>query len=328
MTSIGDKIIRWDQSLSVDEKFTFNDLHSFIIFRDNFSYSEYIPTKKNGESFSARLTKWLNNLSEDEWQKELFSLIPRIIFIGEKEFDSLYRAAFREKVQRWLIDLYNINVLLSNAQSEITTAINRTWLCTATDSMNIAAFCHINNITGNDFRPDWRSLEKFGDCEKIVNYMRSKNYENIVILEDFVGSGSQFLGKLQNSKKTRLLELIQLLNNKPKILFVPLILCPEGNQNINEAINQYGMSDQIQLSPVMLLPTDLFITPENKNVSVRIHELITQTCNVAGFKENPYGYNQTGSVIVMFTNTPNNTLTLLHNQTETWHPLFPRSSRW
>jgi hypothetical protein len=41
----------------------------------------------------------------------------------------------------------------------------------------------------------------------------------------------------------------------------------------------------------------------------------------------PFGCFDTGAVVVLYSNTPANTLPLIQHQSNTWVPLFPRSAR-
>ena len=41
----------------------------------------------------------------------------------------------------------------------------------------------------------------------------------------------------------------------------------------------------------------------------------------------PFGWRRTGGLIVLHTNTPNNTIPLIHNNSRTWKPLFKRHKR-
>jgi len=324
MPTIQNKLIRWDRDNT--EGINYNDLHAFILFRERHSYSEYMPTKKIGYGFSKRLTDWINNFSDDIWQKELFNFIPNIIFIGEKEFQSLYRSAYRELIYNWIILKENINVLSDDIQSQLSHHLDKTWFCPATDSLKIADFCHINNIEGNEYRPDWRSLAKLANenQQEIYNHIKNRKIKNIVILEDFVGSGRQFLG---NSERPGILSFIQKLKIDCDILLVPLLLCPKGQTSIQFTINELKMNEKIKLSPVMALPNELFVTSEDRQYSPRIFDLIQQAYKVGLFSMHRHGFNDTGALIVMNSNCPNNSIPLIHEPTPTWKPLFQRSSR-
>jgi hypothetical protein len=40
-----------------------------------------------------------------------------------------------------------------------------------------------------------------------------------------------------------------------------------------------------------------------------------------------FGFRDTGSLVVMFSNTPANTLPVIQHESATWTPLFPRTAR-
>jgi hypothetical protein len=323
MPTIQDKLIRWHKDNP--ENINYNDLHAFIMFRDQTSYAEFKPNRRFGYGFSKRLVDWINNIDEDKWQRELFNIIPNIMFIGEKEFDSLYRSAYRESVCRWIIEKENIDILSITVQAEMNNEIHQTWFCSATDSFKIADFCHINHIVENEYRPDWRSLAKLASSSQDIHaYILQENVRNIVILEDFVGSGSQFLG---NKRHPGILKFIQTLKIDCNILLVPLLLCPKGQSNIQIEINNLKMNNRVSLKPVMSLPNELFITSNDRQRSPRVFDLIQKAHKIGKFKTHKHGYKNTGALIVMNSNCPNNSIPLIHEETPTWKPLFLRSSR-
>jgi hypothetical protein len=41
----------------------------------------------------------------------------------------------------------------------------------------------------------------------------------------------------------------------------------------------------------------------------------------------PFGFADTGALVVMHSNCPDNTVPIIHHSSDTWDPLFPRSSR-
>jgi len=44
-------------------------------------------------------------------------------------------------------------------------------------------------------------------------------------------------------------------------------------------------------------------------------------------REEPFGFKGTGALVVMYSNCPNNSLPVLHNESEEWSALFPRIPR-
>lgn len=285
-------------------------------------FAEYHPTITPASHFMTRLERWINNASQESDQQTLFRLVTRIFFVGSLEFNALYSAAFNAQIMRWLIDKLNINISNLN-QSALSTAINETWFCPITDSMSIAAFHHVNNIKGKDFRPDWRSLHKFGSTTQILNYMTDEGLNRLVLLEDFVGSGQQ---------ASNILTYAAQILDPMEVLAVPLIICPEGYQRFtNDAKHHHNLS----VDPVLLLEDAAFIPkvprpnedaliPTVRALAQKLYNLLQ---NSAHSVYTPFGFRETGGLLVTYSNCPDNTMPLIHANSSTWYPLFPRSSR-
>ena len=47
----------------------------------------------------------------------------------------------------------------------------------------------------------------------------------------------------------------------------------------------------------------------------------------AGKPYTPFGYKRTGGLVVMHSNTPDNSLPVIHHESDTWAPIFKRHSR-
>jgi hypothetical protein len=306
------------------EDFDYNALHAQIEYNDKRLFREYLPTIGPHPDFMNRLNSWLENVSMARDQKILFRLVPDIFFIPIEGFYSLYRSALRHVVVRWLIDELKIEFTSRKAETDIKKAIKETWFCPITDSMQIAAFYHANNIEGIDMRPDWRSLEEFGSPDKIRRYMGSNDLKRLVLIEDFVGSGSQIRSTLEFA--------IQSLGNK-RILLTPLLICPEGVEmgRLLEA-----KSRTLTFMPVLSLPKEVLVhkiqeankTEILKQVAEIVQRMDRQVKgnNRTGYY-GPFGYKETGALIVMHSNCPDNTLPIIRHSSNTWTALFPRSSR-
>lgn len=326
--TISDKIIRWQENSPSGPNF--NDIYSYIIFRNDRSYWEYHPTIGPVGKFEKRLLDWLNNFTDDKSQQELLQFVPNIFFIGSEEFISLYRLAINENITQWIIDLYNIDIFLPDATAQIENAFKKTWFCPVTDSMHIADFCHVNIIHGNKYRPDWRSLAKFGSGERIVEYMQENNLENIILLEDFVGTGSQILGQDEALQHVGAVPYASSLSNAPNILIVPLVICTKGYHDIYQLLKSNTQYNKVAISPVLILPDSIFINEDTKTYYPKEYDLIMRaSAQIApgDFKYGPFGYKNTGSPVVMYTNCPDNTISLIYQNVSGWKPLFPRSSR-
>nr|NJM02338.1 hypothetical protein [Desulfobacula sp.] len=126
------------------------------------------------------------------------------------------------------------------------------------------------------------------------------------------------------------------LSDIVSILVVPLIICPKGF----DRIKNIEKSCNVTFSPVLSLNKNNFIsknpTSGEKSSLTELRNLVfDKYLLVSGGKSaqlgvkpyGPLGYNDTGGMIVMYTNTPDNTLPIIHWWSETWEPLFPRHSR-
>lgn len=326
--TISDKICRWANNPADSTLYDSIDRH--IEFKSKKSYNLYDPVP-NGPDFFHRLTSWVNNVDDDDMQKELFKIVPEIYYLGINEFNSLYTAAYNEHILHWLISKNNIK-FDNNINFYINDCVESTIFCSATDSFDIAKFHHRNHINGKKIRYNMRQLLKSGGIRNFVDELRSKSIKHIVVLEDFVGSGSQIL----NIDKTGgdnlgLIDFLNDISDDFSSLFCPLVICPKGKENITEAI---GQNDNITLSSVLEMPDDMFVKSEaiirdDESIYSKIYEIVCKVDPYVGSEYGPLGYRDTGSLIVMHTNCPDNTISLIHTENEMtgWKALFPRSSR-
>jgi hypothetical protein len=302
-------------------------------------YHTYEPDKFGDGDFEQRLERWINNVASDEERRTLFKLIAEIFYVGPVEFEELYRCAYQGAIARWLIDLEAIDISSVDSQSRLVEAASKTWFCPVSDSFRINAFFHINNLAaGASLRPDWRSLFELGDPTKIANYVKGSGITRLVLLEDFVGGGSQAIDAVEFATTIPGLQ----------VLFVPLIICPDGvsRMRTTEAKICHGRPSAFRYEAVMELPSTAFLTP-NQSPFINdvaftdaVRKLLNDTYPQVGggvpsgsFKPyHPYGYphhKPTGGMVVMYSNTPDNTLPIIHwrPKSKTWSPLFPRHSR-
>jgi len=322
---IESKVNKWVQN----GENKYGDINRKIIHLNHWLFSDYEPSLGPGPDFVTRLSKWLDNVDEEEEQKLLFELVPHIFYIGREELNVLYREAYHTVFAKWLIDNVNAKFSDSNVLQTLNDEIASTWFCPLTDSLRINQFYHINDIPGkHDHRPDWRSLRTFGDIKLISDYIEKNKIKRIVLLEDFIGNGGQV------SKAVSF--VAEKFPNLP-ILIIPLIICPAG---MSQARAFTAAHNNIQISPVVSVSEDYFIheieTQIESDFFKKIHALAessySRVANSTTIDDNidpygPFGWRRTGGIIVMHTNTPNNTLPLIHNKSQTWNPLFKRHKR-
>lgn len=319
------KVFDWDQSSELN----FSETNRKINHLEKRLFCDYEPNHGPKSNFMSRLNVWLNNLYEEVDQQTLFQLIPNLFYVGREEFNVLYREAYHTNYARWVIEVAGIDIYSDTAKADLNRAVEETWFCPLTDSLRINQFYHVNDIPAkNDHRPDWRSLVEFGDDDKIKAYVQNHNIKQIVLLEDFIGNGSQV------SKAVNL--AIKLFPEIP-LLVIPLIICPDGVTNSKVLTDKYS---NVSITPVIAMPEYNFINEKIKgdgsklyldtfDLAVKSYEQVSNSTTIDDNIDpyGPFGWRSTGGLIITYSNTPNNTLPLVHNVSDTWVPLFKRHKR-
>lgn len=285
-------------------------------------FNDYEPSQF--DQFEDRLDRWLHNITEEEDQRTLFLLLSRLFFIGRPEFESLCRTAYNGPVHRWLVEQLNVDIADPTAMEALDAGVAETWFCPITDSMRINSFLKANKLTGKSHRPDWRSLRKFGDSAKILQYITSNQIQRIILLEDFVGSGTQMRSAVRFAAD---------ISANIKILALPLVTCPAGDQ----VGRQLARLPNVSYEPVMVIPPEMLIKadiqPGEPLFFQTVRDLIVRARTKLSEPETDvesrryHGYKGTGAVVAMYSNCPNNSLPIIYDETEGWHALFPRIKR-
>lgn len=316
------------------------------VLYDEFEITKYPPH----HSYPVRLRDWLNNVTETSDKQTLFTLAPRIFFIGPKEYLSLYHTALNGPIARWLIDQEQIDITGENAHTKLQDALSSTWFCAITDSMQIARFYHVNLLAGVDLRPEFRLLRYIAEASpdkvrqefpeelkrKVINYMESYSppLKRLVLLEDFVATGSQM------KKTVRFASALRLDDPLP-VFLCPLVVCQSGYRLAKELVAEFS---NLSFEPTLVLDESVILpvsATDNEDTFLQnLRTLVKNTyASVAGdssqnHEQAPYGpfgfgckQEGGGLMVVLYTNCPDNTLPLIHHRSEIWNPLFPRSSR-
>ncbi len=319
-----------------------------LLFLERVKFSPYVPTlySKHPASFYERLRRWLDNpaLLSPNQQRDLFELAHQIAFFSFDDFAAMFQNAFAGPISRWCMGQAGIRLDEENWAERLNKErFEKTWFCPITDSLLISVFHHVNEIEGKDRKPAFRELMHFGDEaeqpeeNKILRHIRKEGYERIALLEDFVGTGGQSFKTVEWAIRTL----------KLPVLFCPMIIAPEGAikyRELKRNLQQERLTDpaipDFEFTPVFELGADCFVHPPDPDKSAlfdrirelaeEIHERLAQTNQQC--KEGALGFwredsPQKGATVVMFSNTPNNSLPLLHHSADQWSPLFPRVAR-
>ncbi len=319
MQSLSKELVkRWLQSDDVDQE-ELMVVSEAVEYLSKRLYNDYEPSQF--DLFNDRLDRWLQNMDDDQDRRVLYRLLGHLFFVGRQEFESLCRAVFRGPITRWIIDGVAINFDDPDADRKFMQAVDRTWFCPITDSMRINAFLKVNNLDGKQYRPDWRSLARFGDPEKIKAYTAAAGIDRLALIEDFVGSGTQM---------HRALSFAARLNPDMPVIGCPLVVCPEGLNKGHKLSTEF---DNLQFEPVLALPPAVFVkfTPQPGELPLfpLARELIRRVAQRLALPsgESTHGFEAIGALVVLYSNCPNNTLPIIHHSTDRWTALFPRIRR-
>lgn len=333
METVAQMAGRWDiEGFNSFSGKLFAEIHKRITYLHKQYFHQYVPTvtPQHGD-FHQRLGDWLANTSDERTKRILLELVPQLVFFSREDFNKLYQVALTGPITRWIVDQLKLNfdgLYLDHLNNEIH---NHTWYCPVTDSMPISDFHHVNHLGGIDYRPDWRSLAQFGDPKKVSDYMNgghSRPLKRIVLLEDFVGSGTQMYDAVQYAAR---------VSATAPVLFVPLIICPVGAafaRKVEKSFPQFRFEPILELKPGDMITESRLFEPTFEGMVASICNAIfpqivgndaatPRPYSPFGFPPNP----GTGSLVVLYSNTPANTLPLVQHTSDTWRALFPRSAR-
>ncbi|MCY4152031.1 MAG: hypothetical protein OXE94_07325 [Aestuariivita sp.] len=306
------------------------DLKRDLEFLEMKLFHEYLVTAHGDHpNFGTRLAHWIGNLTNDADQKALYRVLSHLFFIGREEQEAAYRTAYSKHVMQWLMRVANIDPFQNDASQVLEQELTTTRFTEVTDSFGIRDFCITNQIQTETLRYKWEGNTENWDPavfrKSVLDEDANGNVgrKNLVLLEDFVGSGSQMLNSL---------DLAISLGPEINVLLCPLFICPEGAaaaRKKSKCINHFDYSPVLEfdrhffISPTPLADEDSEF-PRIRRLLRKIHPLIQGGRQEYG----PFGYRETGSFVVPYTNCPDNTVPAFHKcKKNSWRPLFPRNSR-
>ncbi len=342
-----EKVREWDSQNTdniaiADAKYT--SILSQIEYHAANEWKVYVPAEHPdfSSNYMDRLAAWIGNLTSEDDQKLLLEYALYISFFSHEDFIALYRTAFNREILQWVASQIKATLDKEGWQKfhefVYTKTHRHTWFCPVTDSMDINEFYKVNHISGISYRPGFAALQMMAEHPKKPNsniadiwtdYMACPNDDSsdlslnyLVLLEDIVGSGTQCLNAVRWA-----VEHI----GKP-VLFIPLIACPKGIEKLRKEEDKLG--GQLTVRPVIELNRNDLLGPEGQKqndwpITERLEDLIKRCADQASYRIDPFGYKRTGCSLATFSNTPNNTLPIVHNKPDSgeWNPLFPRVYR-
>lgn len=144
--------------------------------------------------------------------------------------------------------------------------------------------------------------------------------ENIILVDDFIGSGSSVINLL-----TEIGNELYLLQSFINFYFICLEASEKGIQNINEKLRELKISNFHILNyteAIDILNNSSIFTEEEQ---VEINKIVKTIEDDYDLQINPkYSMN---TAIASFMNAPNNNVTILSFKNDQWCPLFERKQR-
>ena len=305
------------------------ELKRDLEFLERELFHEYCVTKYGHAQFGKRLARWIGNLCNDADRKDLYRVLTHLFFIGEGEQEAAYRTAYSKHVIQWLMKVSKIDPFAADASKLLAQELGATRFTEITDSFGIRSFCTINQIQTEDLRYKWEGNIENWDKTSFLRDVLKEDHDgvlgrkNLVLLEDFVGSGSQMLNAV---------DLAAELGPRVNVLLCPLFICPEGAR---EARTRSDKIAHFDFSPVLEFDERFFILPVNTSHEnpdfARVRHLLLKVHHKVfggGQEYGPFGYHNTGGFIVPYSNCPDNSVPILHKKMKgSWEPLFLRNSR-
>lgn len=319
-THLSELIERWSRR---DDYSDVANLDAQYEFMEANYWNDFEPALNGEESFRVRLENWIRAISPESDQVELFRSLQFVQYFSRQEIEALCVVAHEEHVIPWLVEKDDIQLDSRNVVQELRRAVGQTWFCPVTDSMPIALFHHLNRISGRDHRPDWRSVAMFADPRRMSDYLAKKGIRRLVLLEDFVGSGSQILEAV---------DFAVTLTPAIDVLALPLICCPTGADALRGASSKYP---QLTTRFALEMNRDDFVSPvplpgergEMTTLRALAERSAVQVKGDGRKFYSEFGFDDTGALVVLYSNSPDNTLPLFHRRSPAWAPPFPRASR-
>ena len=324
--SVDEMVARWTQVEGATQHLSAT--RELVRFLTDELYDEYQPFSEK-PLFWERLARWLRNVKTDADQQRLFEFVPWLLFVGREEMATMYRAAFTGSITRWIIDEAGLDITDPGLSGHFVQELRRTWFGSLA-GMDIGSFMRINGIDEQSLRPDFRVLTFLGDPAKVQDYLAGnehspEGYRRIIVVEDFVGTGRQM---------TKAIPVLQGLKDVP-ILLCPIIVAQEGfnvGTEIAKANKHIVLREHFRIPPTATIG-EISSADAEPEIFAAIRELITrswpQLKNSKPY-DKPFGFENSGSLLLTYLNCPNNVPPLIHRETpgdDGWEPLFPRVVR-
>jgi hypothetical protein len=272
-------------------------LNEELLTREELKRLEYLLPRLKYSITLSDLLSWLDNFEKDD-QKLAYDLLLVLEFITFNElqyrFDDLLKQIFKDIPKN-----ENIIILpfgkVGKSGSIITYIIKNTSAFKSRKRKNVD-----NVLLTHDYK-----------------YINARNYNHIIFIDDFIGSGKTFCDEYKNNND---IEAWIFYNRISKVYLLSSIIMKEAQDRIKKRFSyiQIKSDERYKIFDSNTSPLKAF-----KNLNA----IKTMAYKYGkSIRENPYGFESTESLLSFFHGTPNNTLPIIWSAKSNWKPLFPRKS--
>lgn len=314
--SVDDLIGEW--ALASGKSDALRNNENLIRFLGEWLFAEYQPYPEKAD-FWDQLYLWLDQIeacpTRDVDQRAMFDFIPHLLFAGQRDLTAMYRAAYDGPIRRWLIDQGDLQLDDPDLQQQIGHLRTDTWFGSLA-GMDISGFCRVNRIIGQSYRPEFRFIAEFCDIDALKEWLVAEGYKRIVVVEDMVGTGTQFCETLP--------ALAGVGGKEPiPVLFVPLFIPIQGIELIRTMLQEKPYR-HITCTPICVLPQAAMIQRQ---------QTLGEHDSVARFRDvihrhggGSFGFgDEYGTLVLSHMNCPDNVPGIIHSPPQV--AIFPRATR-
>ena len=302
------------------DNFRYRDALEDLLFHAGLRFHEYKQFRGDGD-FESRFVMFLENGRDERHRKALFRLACRLLFIDKLQITALYRDAYRRIITRWLTAgvFSPADHVDGGYDSSVRSLLRGHLIRSITDSFDFNEFLHVNDLIGLP-KPSSLGEDPLAAISRVPPAMGKAS--GIVVLEDFVGTGTQACRVLES--------LLSTVRPGFKFLFVPLIMLEGASNKLR------SLEGRIDIQPVLTIPTSAGVQskpieaedPDFKVFRSLINATSARVLERFTDEDDPpkdaFGYGSSGALVVTSHNAPNNTLPLIHHKAPDWEPLFRR----